>query len=156
MWQCTGMVFLLVIKSLSIKLICKFLIWNFSMHYRVYFLYSKLMCICRKLFYLYFATTSRRLTCMHAKLFPTVKRRTCIHVLRHYSRNLYCNFGRYAIFRTKGTANNNRAHPFIQHLFLCPTSQEEDFCVGKFGRVVDQAVLENQPLCKHFKLSRLR
>ena len=38
-------------------------------------------------------TTSRRLTCIHAKLFPTVKRRTCIHVLRHYS-----NFGRHAIF----------------------------------------------------------
>ena len=34
-------------------------------------------------------TTSRRLTCIHTKLFPTVKRRTCIHVLRHYSRNSY-------------------------------------------------------------------
>ena len=43
-------------------------------------------------------TTSRRSTCMHAKLFPTVKRRTCIHVLRHYSRNSYSNFGRHAIF----------------------------------------------------------
>ena len=43
-------------------------------------------------------TTSRRLTCIHAKLFPTVKRRTCIHVLRHYSRNSYSNFGRHAIF----------------------------------------------------------
>ena len=29
-------------------------------------------------------TTLRRLTCIHAKLFPTVKRRMCIHVLRHY------------------------------------------------------------------------
>ena len=43
-------------------------------------------------------TTSLWLTCIHAKLFPTVKRRTCIHVLRHYSRNSYCNFGRHAIF----------------------------------------------------------
>ena len=43
-------------------------------------------------------TTSCRLTCIHAKLFPTVKRRTCIHVLRHYSRNSYSNFGRHAIF----------------------------------------------------------
>ena len=34
-------------------------------------------------------TTSRRLTCIHAKPFPTVKRRTCIHVLRHYFRNSY-------------------------------------------------------------------
>ena len=41
-------------------------------------------------------TTSRRLTCIHAKLFPTVKQRTCIYVLRHYSRNSYCNFGRHA------------------------------------------------------------
>ena len=41
-------------------------------------------------------TTSRRLTCIHAKLFPTVKRRMCIHVLRHYSRNSYS--GRHAIF----------------------------------------------------------
>ena len=90
-------------------------------------------------------TTSRRLTWKHAKLFPTVKRRTCIHVLRHYSRNSYSNFGRHATFsessgsqfgrpRTKGTANNDRAHsfcgflanPFIQHLFLCPTSQERE------------------------------
>ena len=43
-------------------------------------------------------TTSGRLTCIHAKLFPTVKRRTCIHVLRHYSRNSY--FGRHAISRS--------------------------------------------------------
>ena len=64
----------------------------------------------------------------------TVKWRTCIHILRHYSRNSYSNFGRRAIFqrvtlvrpRTKGTANNDQAHsfcgflhkPFIQHLFL--------------------------------------
>ena len=43
-------------------------------------------------------TTSRRLMCIHAKPFPNVKRRTCIHVLRHYYRNSYCNFGRHAIF----------------------------------------------------------
>ena len=33
---------------------------------------------------------------------------------------------------------------------------QEGFCVGKFGRVVDQAVLENRPLRKHFRWSRLR
>ena len=77
------------------------------------------------------------------KTFPTVKRRTCIHVLRHYSRNSYSNFGRHFLGvqrvtlgrpRTKGTANNDRAYsfcgflpnPFIQHLFLCPTSQERE------------------------------
>ena len=43
-------------------------------------------------------TTSHWLTCIHTKLVPTVKRRTCIHVLRHYSRNSYSNFGRHAIF----------------------------------------------------------
>ena len=37
-------------------------------------------------------TSCRWLTCIHAKLFPTVKRRTCIHVLRHYSRNSYSKF----------------------------------------------------------------
>ena len=32
------------------------------------------------------------------KTFPTVKRRTCIHVLRHYSINSCSNFGRHGIF----------------------------------------------------------
>ena len=32
---------------------------------------------------------------------------------------------------------------------------QEGFCVGKFGRVVDQAVLDNQPLRMHFRRSRL-
>ena len=85
-------------------------------------------------------TTLHRLTCVHTKLFPTVKRRTCIHVLQHYSRNSQtCHFlsvqqvtlGRP---RTKGNANKDLAHsfcgflpnPFIQHLFLCPTSQERE------------------------------
>ena len=34
--------------------------------------------------------------------------------------------------------------------------RQESFCVGKFGHVVDQAVLENRPLHKHFRRSRLR
>ena len=34
--------------------------------------------------------------------------------------------------------------------------RQEGFRVGKFGRVVDQAVLENRPLRKHFIRSRLR
>ena len=33
---------------------------------------------------------------------------------------------------------------------------QEGFCVGKFGRVVDEVVLDNQPLRKHFRRSRLR
>ena len=123
-------------------------------------------------------TTSRRLTCIHAKLFPTVKRRT---FMRHYSRNSYSSFGRHAIFSESGgsrlgdpgqkalqttiepTLCGFLPNPFIQHLFLCPTSvnreiflhRQEGFCVGKFGRVVDQAVLENRRLCKHFRQSRL-
>ena len=32
----------------------------------------------------------------------------------------------------------------------------EGFCFGKFGRVADQAVLDNQPLRKHFRWTRLR
>ena len=80
--------------------------------------------------------------CIHAKLFPTVKRRTCIHVLRHYSRNSY--FGRHAIFLgvqrvTLGRPGQKAlqtmieptllwvfADPFIQHLFFCPTSQDSE------------------------------
>ena len=31
----------------------------------------------------------------------------------------------------------------------------EGFCVGKFGHVVDQVVLDNRPLRKHFRRSRL-
>ena len=73
-------------------------------------------------------TTSRQLTCIHAKLFPTVKRRTCIHVLEIRTLTL----ADIPFSLTKGTANNYGAHsfcgflpnPFIQHLFLCPTSLE--------------------------------
>ena len=87
-------------------------------------------------------TTSRVLTCIHTKPFPTVvKRRTCIHDLRRYSRNLY----RYAIFSESSVSHlgdpwqkalqtmieptllvDFLPHPFIQHLFLCPTSQERE------------------------------
>ena len=33
---------------------------------------------------------------------------------------------------------------------------QEGFCVGKLGCVVDQAVLDNRPLRKQFRRSRLR
>ena len=127
-------------------------------------------------------TTSRRLTCIHAKLFPTVKRRTCIHVLWHYSRNSY--FGRHAIFsESSGSRLGDPGQKALQTtikptLFvvfcLIPLSNtcsfvrparnvnreiflhcQEGFCVGKFGRVVGQAVLDNRPLRKHFRRSRL-
>ena len=130
-------------------------------------------------------TTLRRLTCIHAKLFPIVKRRTCIHVLRHYSRNLYSNFGRHAIFsESSGSRLGDPGQKALQTtieptLFvdfcLIPLSNtcsfvrparnvnreifihcQEGFCVGKFGRVVDQAVLDNRLLRKHFRRSRLR
>ena len=131
-------------------------------------------------------TTLRRLTCVHSKrIHPTVNRRTCIHVLRHYSRNLYSNFGRHAIFsesswsrlgdhgqkalqttieptlfvdfcliHLSNTCSSVRpARNVNREIFLhC----QEGFCVGKFGRVVDQAVLDNRPLRKHFRRSRLR
>ena len=129
-------------------------------------------------------TTSRRLTCLHAKLFPTVKRRTCIHVLRHYSRNSYSNFGRHAIFsESSGSRLVDPGQKALQttieptlfvdfcliHLsntcsFVRPARNvnkeifhhcQEGFCVGKLGRVVDQAVLENRPLRKHFRRCRL-
>ena len=121
----------------------------------------------------------------HAKLFPTVKRRMCIHVLRHYSRNSYSNFGRHAIFSEssgsrlgdpgqKALQTTIEPTPFVDFC-LIPLSNtcsfvrtarnvnreifircQEGFCVDKFGRVVDQAVLDNRPLCKHFRRSRLR
>ena len=129
-----------------------------------------------------FLTTSRWLTCIHAKLFPTVKRRTCIHVLRHYSRNSY--FGRHAIFSESsgsrlGDHGQKALQTTIEHtLFvdfcLIPLSntcsfvrparnvyreifihRQEGFCVGKFVHVVDQAMLENRPLRKDFRGSRL-
>ena len=119
-------------------------------------------------------TTSRRLTCIHAKLFPTVKRRMCIHVLRHYSRNSYSNFGRHAIFSdSSGSRLGDPGQKALQTtmeptLFvdfcLIPLSntcsfvrparnvnreiflyRQEGFCVGKFGRVVDQAVRSTRP-----------
>ena len=130
--------------------------------------YSQLISAC--------LTTLRRLTCIHGKLFPTVKRRTCIHVLRHYSRNsystladmpfsvgdpgqkalqttieptLFVDFCLIPLFNTcslvRPARNVNR------EIFLhC----QEGFCV-KFGHVVDQAVLDNRPLRKHFRRSRL-
>ena len=120
-------------------------------------------------------TTSRWLTCIHAKLFPTVKWRTCIHVLRHYSRNSY--FGRYAIFsESSGSCLGDPGQKAPQTTIeptrfvdfsLIPLSNtcslvrparnvsreiflhcQEGFCVGKFGRVVDRAVLDNRPLRK--------
>ena len=115
------------------------------------------------------------------KLFPTVKRRTCIHDLRHYSRNSYSNFGRYEASGSRLGDPGQKAlqtmiepTPFVDFC-LIPLSNtcsfvrparnvnkeifihcQEGFCVGKFGRVVDQAVLNNQPLRKHFRRSRLR
>ena len=115
--------------------------------------------------------TSRRLTCIHAKLFPTVKRRTCIHILRHYSGNSYSNFGRHAIFLgSSGSRLGDPGQKALQTtieptLFvdfcLIPLSNtyslvrparnlsreiflhcQEGFCVGKFGCVFDHAVLE--------------
>ena len=110
-------------------------------------------------------TTSRRLTCIHVKRFPTVKGRTCIHVLRHYSRNLYSNFGRHAIFsdsdgarlgdpRQKALQTTIEPTLFVD-LCLIPLfntcffvrparnvnreiflHRQEGFCVGKVGRVV--------------------
>ena len=118
-------------------------------------------------------------------LFPTVKRRTCIHVLRHYSRNSYYNFGRHAISQSPAghaweTPDKKALQTTIEPtrlvaFCLIPLSNicslvrpnrnvnreislhcQEGFCVGKFGRVVDQAVLDNRPLRKHFRRSRLR
>ena len=74
-----------------------------------------------------YLTTSRRLTCIHAKLFPTVKRRTCIHDLRYYQS---------PAGHAWETPDKQRSsplvlwiilpNPFTQHLFLCPTSQERE------------------------------
>ena len=126
-----------------------------------------------------------RLTCIHTNLFPTVKRRTCIHVLQHYSRNLSSNFGRHAIFsESSGSRLGDPGQKALQTMIeptlfvdFClitlsntcslvrPAGNvnrelflhcQEGFCVGKFGHVVDQAVLENWPLHKHFRRSRLR
>ena len=62
----------------------------------------------------------------------TSHRLTCIHDLRCYSRNSYCNFGRHAIFSessrsplTKGTANNDRAHSFCGFFCLIPLSNQQ-------------------------------
>ena len=105
-------------------------------------------------------TTSRQMTCIHAKLFPTVKRRTCMHVLRHYSRNSYFGdpgqkalqttieptcFVDFCLIPLSNTCSLivRPARNVSREIFLhC----QECFCVGKFGRVVDQAVLDNRPL----------
>ena len=129
-------------------------------------------------------TTLRQLTCTHAKLFRTVKQRTCIHDLRHYSRNSYSNFGRYAIFsESSGSHLGDPRQKALQTMIeptlfvdfcLIPLSNtcsvvrparnvnreiflhcQEGFCVGKFACVVDQAVLDNRPLHKHFRRYRL-
>ena len=118
-------------------------------------------------------TTPRRMTCIHVKLFLTVKRRTCIHVLRHYFRNSYYNFGRHAIFsESSGSRLGDPGQKALQttieptlfvdmirparnvsrEIFL---HRQEGFCVGKFGHVVDQAMLDNWPLRKNFRRSRL-
>ena len=118
-------------------------------------------------------TTLRRLMCIRAKVFPIVKRRTCVHILRHYSRH--------AIFtESSGSRLGDPGQKALQTtirptLFvdfcLIPVSNtcsfvrparnvnreiflhcQEGFCVGKFGCVVDQAVLDNRPLRKHFRL----
>ena len=113
------------------------------------------------LHYIVLLTTSCRLTCIHANLFPTVKWRTCIHVLRHYSRNSYCNFGRHAIFcPCLGDPGQKALQTMIKPTLLVdfcliPLSntcsfvrrarnmnrkiflhRQEGFCVGKFGRRV--------------------
>ena len=125
-------------------------------------------------------TTSRRLTCIHAKLFPTVKRRTCIHDLRHYSRNSYSAtladmpFSQSPAGHAWETPDKRHCKQWSSPLFLwifclIPLSNtcsfvrparnvnretflhcQEGFCVGKFGLVVD-----NRPLHKHFRWSRL-
>ena len=115
-------------------------------------------------------------------LFPTVKQRTCIHDLQHYSRNSY----RHAVFSE--TSGSRLGDPWQMALqttieptlfvdfcviplsntcsFVWPARNvnreifircQEGFCVGtcKFGRVVDQAVLDNRPLRKHFRRSSL-
>ena len=137
------------------------------------------------LYFVIYLTTLRRLMCIHAKLFPTVKWRMCTHVLRHYSRNSYSNFGRRAIFsESSGSRLGDPWQKALQTMIeptlfvdvcLIPLSntcsfvrparnvnreiflhRQEGFCVGKFGRVVNQAVLDNLPLRKHFRWSRLR
>ena len=113
-----------------------------------------------------------------SKTFPNCKTED----LRHYSRNLY--FGRHAIFsESSGSRLGDPGQKALQTTieptlfvdfcliplsntcsFARPASnvnreifhhRQEGFCVGKFGRVVDQAVLDNQLLRKHFRRSRL-
>ena len=117
---------------------------------------------------------------VHIKSELTTSRRlTCIHDLRRYSRNLYSNFGRHAIFpESSGSRLGDPGQKALQTMieptlfvdFLPnPFNQsarnvnyreiflhcQEGFCVGKFGHVVDQALLDNRPLRKHFRRSRL-
>ena len=90
--------------------------------------------------------------CVHAKLFRTVKRRTCIHVLRYYSRNSYSNFGRHAIFsESSGSRLGDPGQkalqttieptlfvdPFIQHLFLL--SDQPGTWIEKYFSIVKRA-----------------
>ena len=107
---------------------------------------------------LMFLITSRRLTCIHVKI--------CTLTLADmpFSWSLA---GHVWETPDKGTANNDQAHTFCGFLpnpFIQPARnvnreiflhRQEGFCVGKFDRVVDQAVLENRPLRKHFRRSRL-
>ena len=98
-----------------------------------------------------------------------------MHVLRHYSRNSYSEssgshlgdpgqktlqtmieptlFVDFCLIPLSNTCSLVRpARNVNREIFLhC----QEGFCVGKFGRVVDQAMLDNRPLRKHFRRSRL-
>ena len=103
-------------------------------------------------------TTSCRMTCIRAKLFPTVKRMMC--VLQHYSRNSYMPFSRSPAGHAWQTPDKKALQTMIEPtLFvdfcLIPLSNtcsfvwparnvnreiflhcQEGFCVSKFGRVV--------------------
>ena len=119
------------------------------------------------------------------KTFPNCKTEDVyVHDLWRYSRNSYSNFGRHAIFsESSGSRLEDRWQKALQTMIepalfvdfcLIPLSNtcsfvrparnvnreiflhcQEGFCVGKFGLVVDQAVLDNRPLRKHFRRSRL-
>ena len=107
-----------------------------------------------------------------SKTFPNCKTEDVyIHVLRHYSINSYSILGDpgqkalqtmieptlfvdFCLIPLSNTCSFVRlARNVNRDIFLhC----QEGFCVGKFGRMVDQAVLDNRPLRKHFRRYRLR
>ena len=119
------------------------------------------------------------------KTFPNCKTEDVYTRFAAYSRNSYSNFGRHVIFsESSGSCLRDPGQKALQTMIeptlfvdfcLIPLSntcsfvrparnvnreiflhRQEGFCVGKFGRVVDQVVLENRPLRKHFRWSRLR